>query len=71
METARAMLGLKDLDLEEYGMEVLRTEIDFNRRAGFTELDDKLPDFFYNEPLPPSNEVFDVSEKEIKKVFQF
>ena len=71
METARAMLGLEDLDLEEYGMEVLRTEIDFNRRAGFTELDDKLPDFFYTEPLPPSNEVFDVSEKEIKKVFQF
>ena len=50
-------------------MEVLRTEIDFNTRAGFTELDDRLPEFFYTEPLPPSDEVFDVPEEEIKKVF--
>ena len=47
-------------------MEVLKTELDFNKRAGFTELEDKLPEFFYNESLPPTNEVFDVPEKEIK-----
>ena len=27
----------------------------FNRAAGFTEADDELPAFFYDEPLPPSN----------------
>jgi aldehyde:ferredoxin oxidoreductase len=42
---------------EALGRETLRLERDFNRRAGFTEKDDELPDFFYREALPPTNHV--------------
>jgi aldehyde:ferredoxin oxidoreductase len=34
--------------------ETLRMERDFNRAAGFSEADDVLPAFFYDEPLPPT-----------------
>ena len=39
------------------GRETLRLEAEFNRRAGFTEQDDELPEFFYDEPLAPTNHV--------------
>ena len=39
------------------GRETLRLEAEFNRRAGFTEQDDELPQFFYEEPLAPTNHV--------------
>jgi aldehyde:ferredoxin oxidoreductase len=42
---------------EPLGRDALRMEHEFNRRAGFTEKDDELPEFFYNEPLPPTNHV--------------
>src|SRR5437667_129745 len=42
---------------EPLGQAALRMEYEFNRRAGFTEKDDELPEFFYSEPLPPTNHV--------------
>ncbi len=36
------------------GLETLRDEWEFNTLAGFTEADDELPDFFYDEQLPPT-----------------
>lgn len=47
-----------DLDAEFFeslGRETLKLEDEFNRAAGFTTEDDELPEFFYREPLPPSN----------------
>ncbi|HEV8472828.1 MAG TPA: aldehyde ferredoxin oxidoreductase C-terminal domain-containing protein [Methylomirabilota bacterium] len=41
----------------ELGRETLKLEHEFNRRAGFTEKDDELPAFFYDEPLAPTNHV--------------
>src|SRR5712691_10962510 len=41
----------------ELGRETLKLEREFNRRAGFTENDDELPEFFYREPLSPTNHV--------------
>ena len=46
-------------------------ERDFNRRAGFTEADDRLPEFFKLEKLPPHNQVFDVPDEELDTVFNF
>jgi aldehyde:ferredoxin oxidoreductase len=68
-----AKYGIKlDLDnIIEMGREILRIEKEFNRRAGFTIIDDRLPEFFYFEKLPPKNLIFDVSEKEIKKNLVF
>jgi aldehyde:ferredoxin oxidoreductase len=42
---------------EPLGREALRLEWEFNKQAGFTEKDDELPKFFYDEPLPPTNHV--------------
>ncbi|MFK7853077.1 MAG: aldehyde ferredoxin oxidoreductase C-terminal domain-containing protein [Granulosicoccus sp.] len=39
----------------ELGRETLKLENQFNKAAGFSEADDELPDFFYDEQLPPSN----------------
>jgi len=42
---------------EALGRDALRFEKEFNRQAGFTEKDDELPEFFYTEPIPPTNHV--------------
>lgn len=55
--------------LLEYGKEVLRKERSFNFAAGFTSADDRLPEFFMKEPLPPHNVVFDVPAEELDQVF--
>jgi len=41
--------------MRNLGLEALKMERAFNREAGFTERDDELPAFFYNEPLAPTN----------------
>ncbi|VAW36041.1 Tungsten-containing aldehyde:ferredoxin oxidoreductase [hydrothermal vent metagenome] len=38
------------------GRETLKLEREFNLAAGFTEEDDALPAFFYDEPLPPTQQ---------------
>jgi aldehyde:ferredoxin oxidoreductase len=53
------------------GTRVLKAEREFNRRAGFTSKDDRLPRFFREEPLPPHNTVFAISDEEIDGVFDF
>jgi aldehyde:ferredoxin oxidoreductase len=37
------------------GRETIELEDKFNADAGFTEEDDELPSFFYEEALPPTN----------------
>ena len=41
------------MEWRQLGERCLKAELDFNRRAGLTELDDRLPDMFHNEPLSP------------------
>lgn len=53
----RANIGA--LDLLDMGRQVLRMEEKFNERAGIPRVE-RLPDFMYEEPLPPFNLVFDV-----------
>lgn len=55
-------------DVEEMSREVLRVEKEFNRRAGFTDAHDRLPEWFEEEPLPPHNTVFDVSDADLDEV---
>ena len=42
----------------------------FNSAAGFTAIDDRLPDFFRHEKLPPHNVTFTVPDEELDKVFE-
>ena len=39
---------------QSLGSETLNMEWDFNKQAGFTEEDDELPSFFFDEPLEPT-----------------
>ncbi len=43
--------------IAKLGREALAMEWEFNRKAGFTEADDELPEFFYAEALEPSGKV--------------
>ena len=51
----------------QLGRETLRLENAFNKEAGFSENDDELPDFFYNQPLAPSNQVARFRASEVNK----
>lgn len=52
------------------GQQVLEKERAFNRKAGFSSVDDRLPEFMYAEPLPPHNTVFDISDDDLGRVFE-
>jgi aldehyde:ferredoxin oxidoreductase len=43
--------------MRDLGREALQLEWEFNRQAGFTEEDDELPSFFYDEALEPTGKV--------------
>jgi aldehyde:ferredoxin oxidoreductase len=53
------------------GVRVLKAEREFNRKAGLTNQDDRLPRFFSEEPLPPHNTVFVISDEELDSTFDF
>jgi len=57
--------------LQVLGCESLKMEREFNRRAGFTSADDRLPEWMTREPLPPHNVVFDVSEEDLDGLFNW
>ena len=71
MINARLGSDMSFEDLINTGIRVLKAERDFNRKVGFTSQDDRLPKFFYEEPLPPHNSVFVVSDDEMDSVFDF
>ena len=72
-EMAEAHTGLKwDADaLMQVGKETLTYERLFNEHAGFTNADDRLPKYFYEEALPPHNAVFTVTDEELDSVHSF
>jgi aldehyde:ferredoxin oxidoreductase len=55
--------------LQALGRQTLRLEREFNRRAGFTALDDRLPEWLTREPLSPHQAVFDVAESDLDSIF--
>jgi aldehyde:ferredoxin oxidoreductase len=58
-------------DVTALGKKVLEMERDFNRRAGFTAQQDRLPDFMKKEPVSPHNVTFDIPDEELDKVFSW
>jgi aldehyde:ferredoxin oxidoreductase len=55
---------------EALGRDALRMEYEFNRRAGFTEKDDELPEFFYTESLPPTNHVARFHGADVHRMYE-
>lgn len=70
MINAQYGLSLTGDDVTELGKFVLRTEREFNKAAGFTIKDDRLPEFF-KEECPPHNTTWDFTEEEIDEVYNF
>ena len=58
-------------DWTALGTRILKAEREFNRNAGFTSKDDRLPKMFYEEPLPPHNKVVVISDEEMDRTFDF
>ena len=61
--------GLTAEDLDRLYRDVLRNELEFNRRAGITSADYRIPEYMREEPLAPHNAVFDVPDSELDAVF--
>jgi aldehyde:ferredoxin oxidoreductase len=70
MINARYNLSLTADDVASLGKTILKTERDFNQRAGLTKAADRLPEFF-EESLPPHNVTWDFTDEEIDEVFNF
>lgn len=62
---AQCGLDLSYEDVQQMGKTVLKEEREFNINAGFGPNAERLPDFFMEEPLPPSDFVFDVPDSEL------
>ena len=58
-------------DVTNLGNSILKMERDFNAQAGFTNKDDRLPQFFTDEALGPHNVTFGVTDEELDQVFNF
>jgi aldehyde:ferredoxin oxidoreductase len=58
-------------DVTALGKAILANEKDFNRRAGFTEIHDRLPLYFQREALQPHNVTFDVPNNELDSVINW
>jgi aldehyde:ferredoxin oxidoreductase len=58
-------------DVTALGQSVIKNERNFNTEAGLTSKDDRLPDYFKKEPLPPHNVVFGVSDEDLDQVHNY
>lgn len=55
--------------LQQLGRETIALERTFNRLAGFTPADDRLPEWMTTEALPPLNTVFDVPDADLDEIY--
>ena len=70
MLNARFGTSLTVDDVSKLGKRVLKTERAFNQAAGFTAVDDRLPEFF-EEPVSPHDAVWDFTAEEIDSFWDF
>jgi aldehyde:ferredoxin oxidoreductase len=67
MINARYGLSLTPDDVTRLGEQILKIERSFNRDAGFTSAQDRLPDFF-QEKVEPHQVTFDFTDAEVDQV---
>ncbi len=63
-------LSLTPDDVVALGKSILNDEKEFNRNAGFTRLDDQLPEMFHGK-FPPHNVDWGFSADELEKTLDF
>jgi aldehyde:ferredoxin oxidoreductase len=71
MINARFGISLTADDVTNLGKSILKTEHGFNLAAGFTNLDDRLPEFFEEESIAPHNVVWDITGETIDSFWKF
>lgn len=71
MINARFGIALTGDDVTNLGKYVLKTEREFNQKAGLTNVHDRLPDFFKTEPVAPHNAVWDFTDEELDEFWNF
>ena len=71
MVAAKSGRPFGEEDWTAMGIRTLKAEREFNRNAGFTSKDDRLPKMFYEEPLPPTNKVVVISDEQMDSTFDF
>lgn len=64
-------LNLTPDDVAALGKSILKNEREFNAKAGFTSAQDRLPDFFKKETLPPHNVTFKVKDEELDTLYNW
>jgi len=70
MLNAQYGLSITPDDILELGKQVLKNEKEFNKRAGFTKVDDKLPEMF-DEKFPPHDTTWDFTLEDLAKTLSF
>ncbi|MDA8219601.1 MAG: hypothetical protein M0Z94_18535, partial [Dehalococcoidales bacterium] len=58
-------------DVYAVGYACLRREREFNAKAGFSDVDDRMPEFMKREALPPHNTVWDVPDEDLDWVHKY
>jgi len=71
MINARFGINLTGDDVTGLGARILKTEHEFNLKAGLTAADDRIPEFMKYEPLPPHNAIWDFTNEEIDAFWDF
>jgi len=71
MINARFGINLTADDVTSLGERIIKIERDFNKKAGLTNVDDRLPEFMKYEPLPPHNTVWDFTGEELDSVWAY
>ena len=71
MLNAKYGTSLTGEDVIALGKRVLKTEHAFNLAAGFTSADDRLPEFFNEDPCPPLNATWTFTGEEIDEFWNF
>jgi aldehyde:ferredoxin oxidoreductase len=71
VEECNGVLGTNwtTADVAGYGAAVLKKERQFNEAAGISKEADRLPEFMKTEPLPPHNQVFEITDEALDSVF--
>lgn len=71
MINARFGIELTGDDVVNLGSTILKTEREFNLKAGLTSADDRMPEFMKYETLPPHNTTWDFTNEEIDEFWNF
>ncbi|MCF8011318.1 MAG: aldehyde ferredoxin oxidoreductase [Clostridiales bacterium] len=71
MINAQYGIKLTTDDVTALGQQILTVEKEFNKQAGLTAADDRLPEFFKNEELKPHNTKFDIEDEKLDDVINF